>query len=278
MKAKGSFRTLHRTVWEMFLKLGGISLRERMVFLYFEGGPFTHWSGLFAASIVDIVRFTGLDDKEVHQAIVNLSRLGMIVFDFDRQMVFVKGLLIRQLGYSPNEKQALGIVRHVEELPGDSPAVRGFVREHKDTPELSEHFEGLYDGDDTPPGTPADTPPGTPPEEKLEVGSTKSEVGSTKSEVRDTTTGNASDVPSEHPPSAEKKTAGGNGRDKGAEKVNTFIDGLSQLKKSALTYAMTSYNAGDMGIDEVNVHLKASGFVRNEIVKARLIILGEATT
>jgi hypothetical protein len=82
----------------------------------------------------------------------------------------------------------------------------------------------------------------------------------------------------ERPTSDEKKEAGGNGRDKGAEKVNAFIDGLSQLKKSALTHAMTSYNEGDMGIDEVNAHLKASGFIKNEIVKARLIVLGEVTT
>ena len=159
----------------MFSTFGLGRHKEALVFLYFETGPVTTWTGLFPAPIVDIAKFTCLTVREVLDAINTLSGWGLIVYDHDRQLVCVKGLLLRQARYRPNEDQVTGIVRHVEEMPEDSPAVIAFIKEHLDTPELAEHFECMY------------TPPPTPPDRGVQEGTEQGiggEVRSKNLEVR----------------------------------------------------------------------------------------------
>ena len=136
---KGSFRPIHRTVWEMFPKLGMDAHREAIVYLYLESGPHSHYTGIFTAPVVDIAKYTCMTSAEVIQAIDILSRRGLIVYDKERQMVFVKGMPQRQLGTAtPNEDNVKGIVYHVERMPEESPAVEAFRTANSDLPETDE--------------------------------------------------------------------------------------------------------------------------------------------
>ena len=139
MKAhkKGSFRIAHRSVWEMFTKFGKDTHPEAIVYLYLETGPHSIYTGLFQAPIVDISKYTCLTVPEVVQAIDNLSRWGLIVYDNDRQMVFVKGMLQRQLGTStPNADNTKGVFYHVERMPEGSSAVEAFISANREIPEI----------------------------------------------------------------------------------------------------------------------------------------------
>jgi hypothetical protein len=77
---------------------------------------------------------------EVQLAIMNLNEWGYIVYDFDRRVVFVKGLLFRQAKFKPNWKQATGIIRHLEKFSENSAALQAFFFEHAGTPSLARLF------------------------------------------------------------------------------------------------------------------------------------------
>lgn len=142
---KGSFRLVHRNLWEAFAKFGKGHHREAFVFLYLETGPHSNYTGLFQAPLVDIARYTSMTNAEVIDAIDNLSRWGWIVYDKDRQMVFVPGMLQRQLGTkTPNEDNLKGVIFHVERLPEESPAVEAFISANRGIPEIDDLFEVMF--------------------------------------------------------------------------------------------------------------------------------------
>ncbi len=156
MKEK-PFRVASKTVWDAIKVFPGGCHRDALVFLYFETGPVTNWTGLYSAPPVDIAEYTRLTVEEVKASITNLERWGVIVYDHDRQLVFVSGLLNRQMRKAPNKSQAKGICRHVKEFAENSPAVIAFVAEHQESPELGEHFRKGKEGSPTPLSS---TPPG----------------------------------------------------------------------------------------------------------------------
>ena len=137
---RDKFRVVREAVWETLKKFPKGHHKEAIVLLYLEAGPTTDWTGLFSAPAVDIAYATGLDAVEVELAITNLNKWGHIVYDFDRRLVFVKGLLFRQAKFRPNYKQAIGIIRHVGNFSEISPATKAFFSEHSRTPSLARHF------------------------------------------------------------------------------------------------------------------------------------------
>lgn len=124
--AKGRFRVVEKSVWADCRAFPEGGYREVLVFLYFESGPVAHWTGLYPAPIVDIAEHTRLNVEDVRAAIVNLERWGVIVYDKERQLVCVKGMLGRQLQGGPNEKHQRGMARHIEAFAGSSPAAEAF--------------------------------------------------------------------------------------------------------------------------------------------------------
>jgi hypothetical protein len=58
---------------------------DRLVYLYLEAGPLSHYTGLFQIHLVDIAEYAGLSAKEVLQALDRLSGWGLIVYDPSRQ-------------------------------------------------------------------------------------------------------------------------------------------------------------------------------------------------
>jgi len=146
---KGSFRLVHRTVWEELAKFGKGNHREALVFLYLETGPHSNYTGLFQAPLVDIAKYTCLTVAEVLQVVDALSRGSWIVYDKDRQMVFVKGMLQRQLGTStPNEDNTKGVIYHVERMPEESPAVEAFISANREISKIDDLYEVMYGGED----------------------------------------------------------------------------------------------------------------------------------
>jgi hypothetical protein len=151
MKFKaGSFRLLHGGVYKMLSKFSPEQHREHRAFIYLEAGPNSHYSGLFHAFPADISRNTLIPAREVSDVLRNLQRIGLIVFDEDRQLVHVRGMLKRQLGTQTlNDDNAAGIVYYTERMPEESPAVLSFMEENRDIPEFEAILEDL-----TPPSPP----------------------------------------------------------------------------------------------------------------------------
>jgi hypothetical protein len=141
MKFKaGSFRLLHGGIYKMLsTTLAPEQHREHRVFLYLEAGPNSHYSGLFHAFPADIAKYTLVPVREVPGVLRNLERIGLIVFDEDRQLVHVRGMLKRQLGTQTlNDDNAAGIVHYTERMPDDSSAVLSFMEENRDISEFNE--------------------------------------------------------------------------------------------------------------------------------------------
>lgn len=161
MKFKaGSFRLLHSGVYKVLSTFSPEQHREHRVFIYLEAGPNSHYSGLFHAFPADISKNTLVPIREVPDVLRNLQRIGLIVFDEDRQLVHVRGMLKRQLGTQTlNDDNAAGIVHYTERMPEESPAVLSFMEENREIPEFDAILEDL-----SPPVHPRVYPPGTPQE------------------------------------------------------------------------------------------------------------------
>jgi|GEM_PF-2853359 len=156
-RKRGSYRILETAVWNTFRRTSA-SPADRLVFMYLEAGPPSHYTGLFQVHLVDVAEYTGLSQKEVLQSLDKLSEWGLIVYDPSRQLIFVRGMLQRQLGTStPNENNVAGIVYYVERMAAESPAVEAFISANRKIPEFEAILEGPY------PPPPPGSPPGVPP-------------------------------------------------------------------------------------------------------------------
>ncbi len=144
---KGQFRIADKSVWDACKDSPEGHFHEALVLLYLETGPVTNWTGLFAAPPVDIATYTRLPIQGVNAAIKELERRGLIVYDRERQLVYVKGLLLRQMkDIGPTEQQAIGIFRHVKQYSEASPAVIAFIDEHRETRALAKHLKQNAEG------------------------------------------------------------------------------------------------------------------------------------
>jgi len=146
---KGSFRMLHRDWWRL-CRVRKIRRDTLLVLLALEAGPWGagQYTGLFRISIEDITSYTGLQEKEVGQAIDSLERLGAIVYDKKYQVLYVTGMLERQSpSFASSENNLQGIANHVERMPGGSRAVQEFIKAQSNIPKLFELLEGYLEGE-----------------------------------------------------------------------------------------------------------------------------------
>ena len=96
--------------------------------LYVELYHSAHFTGLYHLAVVDIQLNTGLTEGEIRGAMEELEREGIAIFDRQRTIVFVPGMMLRQLGAEKkiNAKQQKGVVRHLEGFSPESPPVLAF--------------------------------------------------------------------------------------------------------------------------------------------------------
>ena len=146
---KGSFRMVRRNWWR-WCRTKKIRGNKLLVLLALETGPWGagQYTGLYHISVTDIADFTGLEEKEVSRAFKSLERIGAIIYDRKKQIVFVRGMLERQSpSFASSENNLLGVVNHVERMPEGSPAVEEFIKAQQNIPELYELLEGYIEGE-----------------------------------------------------------------------------------------------------------------------------------
>jgi hypothetical protein len=147
-----SFRILRPETWSL-LQSYGLTPKERLVFLFLETGPFTHFSGLFHCAPVDLAGGAGLSEREAQTALTKLISSGLVNFDPTRFLHFIPGLAVRQLGTECfNVKHRAGMLAQLARLPKESPAVQAFIETYGG--QLGMTPEGQAAG--TPPDTPSD--------------------------------------------------------------------------------------------------------------------------
>ena len=145
-----SFRILRPETW-LLLQSRGLTLKERLVFLFLEAGPFTHFSGLFNCAPVDLAVGAGLSEREARTVLANLTSSGLVIFDPTRFLIFIPGLAFRQLGIKRlNEKHRAGMLAQLDRLPKDSLAVQAFIETYGGQLGMTPEEEAA--------GTPPDTP------------------------------------------------------------------------------------------------------------------------
>ena len=276
----------------MFPKLGKDAHREAFVFLYLETGPHSNYTGLFQAPIVDIAKYTRLTDTEVIRAIDRLSEWGWIVYDKDRQMVFVKGMLQRQLGTStPNADNTKGIVYHVERMPEESPAVEAFISANREISEIEDLQKVMYGGDD-PGGVTGGSNKGGHPNERLETLDLRHETRNEKREnvIPQKTRGTTLRVQPSSPTFESTSTSTPNGNVKDSpigsygkatpEKSKAKVSGKgnpgngnnlsdAQLKKEGLAIAKEKVATGEWDLSEASEKLRGEYGYTNEDINSR---------
>ena len=289
---KGSFRLVHRNVWETVSKFGEGYHREALVIMYLETGPHSNYTGLFHASIVDISNYTCLTVQEVLQAIDNLSGWGLIVYDKDRQMVFVKGMLQRQLGTStPNADNMKGVFYHIERMPEESLAVEAFISANRELPKIEDLYRVMYGGDD-PGGVTGGSNQGGHPNERLETLDLRLETRDVKREnvipqkasgttlcgQPSSSTPESSSKPDGNPqingspigsygkPTPEKAKAKASGKVKPG---NGHGKSDAQLKKKGLAIAKRKVASGEWDLSEASDKLRSEYGYTNEDINTR---------
>lgn len=171
-----SFRILRPETWSL-LQSYGLTPIERLVFLFLETGPFTHFSGLFHCAPVDLAGGAGLSEREARTALAKLTSSGLVIFDPTRFLLFIPGLAVRQLGTECfNVKHRAGMLAQLARLPKESPSAQAFIETYGGHLGLSP--EGQV------PGTPTDTLSDTKCDTTPDTPSSRDADGSEKREVR----------------------------------------------------------------------------------------------
>lgn len=180
-KRPARFRILRPETW-LLLQSYGLTVNERLVFLFLEAGPYTHFSGLFTCAPVDLAIGAGLSEREARTALSKLTSSGLVIFDPTRFLLFIPGLAVRQLGTDHfNVKHRAGMLAQLARLPKKSPAVQVFIETYGGHLGLSS--EGQAPG--TPPDTSSDTICDTPPETPSSWDADGSERGEGRREKRE---------------------------------------------------------------------------------------------
>lgn len=272
---KGTYRILLTSVWNMFRKTSATPA-DRLVFMYLEAGPRSHYTGLFQVHLVDIAEYTGLSDKEVLQALEKLARWELIVYDPSRQLVFVKGMLQRQLGTStPNENNVTGIVYYVERMAEDSPAVTSFLEANREIPAINDLLECVPGGDPlgVPRGVEGGVPPGgSPGVEPHGGGPTRDVRRETFDVILETGDGKRENViPQKNCGTTARVQPSSSTSEPGKSKIKASGKGKptpsngNGKKGAALDEVVHLVNCGEIDLAQASERLRASGFSSAEI-------------
>ena len=265
-----SFRSIKPGRWA---ELAGKNLSPDALLLglFAELGPTAHYSGLYFLPLPDICEQTGLRESAVLAAMDELERAGVVIFDRSRMLVFVPGMMLRQLLLPVlNAKQTKGVLAYVERLPRSSPLLRAFLHEH------GLNFPG--GGSDTSPDTSIDTPPDTgidtPPDRKREVRREKGEGRLEKGEGK-ARKGNHGDSPDDGPAKEKAGAASLDSKSPEADQGNG-AGKVRSIKTVALQDIARKVGAREISVDEASLRLRTFGFTTKEINSPSIIGLFKA--
>ncbi len=105
------YRTIAASFWTD-PKVKGMNPVERLVVLYLITNPHTHVSGIYALNLGYASLDLGLKEREVKSALDTLSRLGIALYDQDKDIVWVRNMFAYQ---GRGEKNAKSAAYHIRE-------------------------------------------------------------------------------------------------------------------------------------------------------------------
>ncbi|HEY3489799.1 MAG TPA: hypothetical protein VGK27_06735 [Candidatus Deferrimicrobiaceae bacterium] len=156
------YRIVHEGFWEA---LATFPAEVRLVAIYLETSPRSHFSGLFPLAPDDIAEEIGLSLDIVKGALNVLVTAEWIVYDDNRRLVYVQGMAERQAGGKLNSKQLASVFGKAAEHSEKSPCVQAIRVRYGATPTHSgipsHRVSDIHP--DTAIGAESDPPPGAPP-------------------------------------------------------------------------------------------------------------------
>ena len=277
---KPGFRVVMRNWWSTIAT--GCTERENHILIYLETTNLAHWTGLYTISPKDISRQTSMPIKDVLPTIDGLCGRSKIVWDGDRQLVYVRGFMLRQLGVDvPNQNQVEGLVRIIERMPDDSPAVKAFLQDHRHIPEIDELYETFYPLPPTPLPITSPQPEGG---SRCKVLGVRSEVlgerGKGKGDNVIAQKGRAT-TPASSIPSSTSKTKG-NGHGQPASKGNGKDNAIAFLKTVPVSWRTSVENlwkrieAGESNRPQEREALKRMGWFTEDQISFLIPECGSA--
>lgn len=134
------YRKIYLETWRIQRSL---SRDAGQIFIYLEGNPAHHYSGLFHIHADDIAADCHITVNRARRALLELDRQGFIVFDPRRSLVFVPGMMRRQYR-NLTEKNWIGVRNHIESMGSGSKSCIEFARYYQNSfPDLGAYIPKL---------------------------------------------------------------------------------------------------------------------------------------
>jgi hypothetical protein len=121
-----AYRTVHERFWRD-PKVIKLSLKEKLLFLYFITSSDAHYSGLYYCPIQIIQIQTGMSEKDVMQSIDTLSIQHMIEYDMGTNEVFVVNMAKFQV---VSDTQIKGVANHFKDSIQSQVLKQNFMKKY----------------------------------------------------------------------------------------------------------------------------------------------------
>lgn len=118
-----AYKTIDETFWTD-PKVRGLSVNNKLLFLYLITNPHSHYSGLYYLPMSVMALETGLKQIEVRRGIDTLSKGYIVKYDDDFQVVWVVKMALYQ---AKGEKMMAGIANHFGRLH-NCPLIKDFLK------------------------------------------------------------------------------------------------------------------------------------------------------
>lgn len=125
-----AYKVIHEQFWTD-PKIRNLKMEDKFLFLYLITNPHSHSTGIYYLPKKIITLDTGID-RGIDRGIKELSDRGLISYDKDIKIVFVKNMLKYQnSNQNYNENQKKGIAKHLSKLH-NSILIKEFLDFYKD--------------------------------------------------------------------------------------------------------------------------------------------------
>lgn len=142
-----AYKIIHEQFWTD-PKIKNLSLEHKFLFLYLITNPHSHSTGIYYLQKKVIALDTGID-RGIDRGIKELSERGLISYDNDIEIIFIKNMLRHQSANQIyNDNQIKGIVKHLKTLH-NTILIKDFLDFYKDL-NIPYNYTPIDRGIDTP--------------------------------------------------------------------------------------------------------------------------------
>ena len=137
------FAMIKPSIWRR--KFGNLSPDAKLLAIFLMTNEMVVMIGIYHIPIFNMSLGIGLDETRVRELLYELKENDICMYDEPSMFIWVKDMVLTQVGRSPNENQLKGVLAHITRLQEDEQCVfvKPFLERYKEIYSLPEFVEEL---------------------------------------------------------------------------------------------------------------------------------------